>query len=688
VTTDLDSPGQNPRQLALQARARNDWAAAYDILRAADGASALGAGDLELLAECARFSGHPQAIAEPLERAHRQHAARGDHEGAARTALALCVAHGDQCRYALAASWRSRAEEFVAQVPEGPIHALWQWFEARRHGEQGDREAQERAAVQCLELARAHGDRGVEALALIELGHTATARGDTRTALDALDRATSFALGGEIGPFESGLVICNAIFASRSRGEWDRACEWTEFSTRWVQRTNVAYFPGLCRVHRSEVLRVRGELQAAAHESEQAALRLRSTLPRWESYAQAELGEVRRRLGDLAGALQAFRRALELGWEAQPGMALLLLAQGDPAAAFRSLGRFCASPAPTLLCADRAALLSARVTVALAAGEVAAAAAAAADLAAVAGRDDALPWDRAAAARARGELALQRGDAADAVAALTEARLLWAELEAPYELAICRFVLARALAAAGDRHGARIEGEIAARAFAGIGAAGDERQVQQWLAGAAATAATAGERSRAVAADLAAALRREGDTWQVTFAGRSVRLQDSVGVQYLARLLAAPEQNCWAVELAGSSSAGDGTRPVDVGGGGDLIDAEARAAYRDRLRELQEELAEARECADEAAAERITAEMDQLTRHLASALGLQGRPRRLGGAVERARQSVTKALRSVLRRVAAEHGELGHYLRATIRTGTACRFEPDPRHPVRWVVTL
>src|SRR5690606_20938747 len=135
VTHDVGSPGGDVLQRALQARAANDWTAAWQILCAADATAPLGAGEHELLAECARFAGHADAIADPLERAHRLHAAAGDDEGAARTAFALCVAHSDQCRYAAAASWRVRADDFVAKLPEGRIHALQAWFEARRHGE-------------------------------------------------------------------------------------------------------------------------------------------------------------------------------------------------------------------------------------------------------------------------------------------------------------------------------------------------------------------------------------------------------------------------------------------------------------------------------------------------------------------------------------------------------------------------
>ena len=669
-----------PVDEARSAIQQNDWSTAFRLLSAADGLDGgLSPGDLELLAESSRFSGNPEQIVDPLERAHQRFVRDGDVESAARTALSLSLANADQCQLAAAASWWTRASELVTGLEEGPVLASYHWFASRRHGENGERAAQEDAAHRALEIASRTGDRNTEALALIELGHVATAAGESAAALDLMDRATALALAGEIGLFESGMVFCNAIFSSRSRGEWDRACEWTDSATRWVQRKRVAYFPGLCRVHRAEVLRVRGMLEAAEYESAEAARQLHATLPRWECYAQAELGEVRRRRGDHAGAMQAFRRALEIGWEPQPGMALLLFAQGDPLAAHQSLERFCGHPAPTLMCEDRSNLLAARVTVALAAGAVEVAQAALLALAAAGDADDSLPWDRAVHAQARGELALRAG-AEDAIADLTEARHLWAELEAPYELATSRLLLARALLAQGDSVGAELESQLARGLFENLGARFDAMRAKTWLEG-----LPAGPRSAAPVRVDEASIRCEGDTWAVTFEGVTTRIRRSLGVEYLARLLGEPEVNHWAVDLV-AGQAGVDSAPIDRDTGAEVLDEEARRAYRDRLRELQVELDEARELGRADRVEAAQSEMDTLTRHLAAAVGIGGRSRRMGGAAERARQSVTKALRGVVKRLAEEHAALGHYLEATIRTGIACRFEPDPRYPVCWTV--
>jgi hypothetical protein len=178
---------------------------------------------------------------------------------------------------------------------------------------------------------------------------------------------------------------------------------------------------------------------------------------------------------------------------------------------------------------------------------------------------------------------------------------------------------------------------------------------------------------------------REGDYWSVRFLGRVVRIRDGRGVAYLAALLARPGESLWAIELAAGSAAA-GSRAADLGDAGPVLDAAARQQYARRLRELEEELEDARAAADAGRVEAARSEMDALGQQLAAAIGLGGHGRRTGAAAERARQSVTKAIRGVLRRLAAEHPALGEHLQACVRTGTACVFAPDRRQPVTWTV--
>jgi len=663
---------------SLHARARaayerRDWERAFELLDTADEQGTLGPEELELLAACARWAGRPDRIVDPLERAHAGHARLGDSEAAIRTALSLCLANSDAGKGGVASTWLTRAGELVRAADDGPSHGSYALFLARARGSEGDVDGQAEAARRALDHAQRHEDKNVEAQAAIELAHVATIRGQRRETLAAIEHAMAIVLGGETGVLETGLVYCNAIWALRRCGEWGRAHEWTDSANRWQHREQVAYFPGLCRVHRAEVLRIRGELAAAEHEATEASSLLAVAIPKFVVVALSELGEIRRRRGDLPGAMDAFRAALEGGWDPQPGLALAVLAQGDPQAAHRGLERMLGNPQPTRLCEDRGNLLAGRVTVAIAAGALDVAEQAVTELEALASAS-ATAWDEATSAQARGELELAQNDARAAVEHLSRARSIWAGLDAPYELATCREILARALVADGDRVGATLELEACASGFERIGANLYKDRARARLGVRPANAQSTSE----------ASLRREGDYWSLTFERRIVRVKHSRGAGYLAHLLANPGQDCWAIDLAGGKR--QPGKAADPGDAGEVLDDEARASYRRRLDELREELEEARANHDIGRAEHLTGEMDELGRQLAAAIGLGGRARRAGGAVERARQSVTKAIRGTIKKLGGEHEPLGRYLELAISTGIACRFDPVPRHPVRWRV--
>jgi AAA ATPase domain len=197
-----------------------------------------------------------------------------------------------------------------------------------------------------------------------------------------------------------------------------------------------------------------------------------------------------------------------------------------------------------------------------------------------------------------------------------------------------------------------------------------------------------------------ACLRREGDVWTFELDQRSVRLRDSKGLRCLAVLLANPGAEIYAAELArpGEGSdprAGDQARAEGLSlrtaasdDAGPLLDAEAKSAYRRRLEELHEELDEAESFNDPERAAGAREEIDFLTRELAGAVGLGGRDRKAASNPERARVSVTKAIRATIKRVGEHDPELGHELGVTIRTGTFCTYQPDPRRPLVWRVDL
>ncbi|MFJ3789418.1 ATP-binding protein [Kitasatospora sp. NPDC090091] len=210
--------------------------------------------------------------------------------------------------------------------------------------------------------------------------------------------------------------------------------------------------------------------------------------------------------------------------------------------------------------------------------------------------------------------------------------------------------------------------------------------------------APAGEAGPEAAAPDGQVFRRQGELWQLRYAGEEVRLADSKGLRDLAALLSRPGTPVPALDLAAASAPASAPppapsaarqgaaeagaelhRPADTG---ELIDATARAAYRRRLHELDEESAEADAAGDAERSARIAVERDALVGQLSAAYGLGGRPRRTGSAAERARTAVTARIRAAIDRISRAHPPLGRHLANAVRTGTLCVYEPE--QPVHW----
>ena len=174
--------------------------------------------------------------------------------------------------------------------------------------------------------------------------------------------------------------------------------------------------------------------------------------------------------------------------------------------------------------------------------------------------------------------------------------------------------------------------------------------------------------------------RGEGDYWSLAFDGHTVRLRDQKGLHYLARLLGAPAREFHALDLVAVE------RSPDTGDAGVMLDAQAKGAYRRRLAEIEEDIEEAQVAGDGERAAQATVERDFLARELGRAVGLGGRDRRASSDSERARASVTRAIRQAMTRIQEHHATLGEHLDRTIRTGTTCGYLPDPRVGAEWKV--
>jgi hypothetical protein len=188
---------------------------------------------------------------------------------------------------------------------------------------------------------------------------------------------------------------------------------------------------------------------------------------------------------------------------------------------------------------------------------------------------------------------------------------------------------------------------------------------------------------------------REGEFWTIVYENTTSRLKDSKGLRYLAMLLARPGTEVHSLELVSAvEGATRGGRRATIDGDGfapevglEVLDATAKTQYRRRIEDLQSEIDEAIENNDPERQTRAQDEMDAILQQLSAAVGLGGRDRKSASPAERARLSVTKAVRSALKRISSGDPRLAAHLENALRTGVFCSYQPDPRVPVSWEIS-
>jgi tetratricopeptide (TPR) repeat protein len=283
---------------------------------------------------------------------------------------------------------------------------------------------------------------------------------------------------------------------------------------------------------------------------------------------------------------------------------------------------------------------------------------------------------------------LERWD--EAFAHFEDAIALCRRLGARPYLARTEYEYGRALIARGDRARARELIASARRTAEELGMPGlvhlaDTRLAEIDGATVGAPPAHAAETKptpRPAPAAVAAApfsFAREGEYWAVTHAGATFRLKDSLGIQYLVRLLDAPGREIHVLDLTGERAAGGAgvNEAIDTGDAGELLDDEARRAYQRRLEDLEETVAEAESFGDAVRAATAREEIEMLGAELGRAVGLGGRARRAGGAAERARSAVQRRIKNAIERVGEHDKGLAALLGRTVRTGNYCIYRPD-----------
>jgi class 3 adenylate cyclase len=504
---------------AREALERHAWGEAYECFIRADAEGALGGADLEALADAAWFTAHVDVGIEARERAFAAYSAEGDRVRAAGLAIRLAREYVYRGDASIGSAWMRRGERLLEGQKESAPHgylAIRRSEDAKAAGDVST------AVVEAEEAVRIGGqvrDADLLATALTLLGSIRIASGDTADGFALMEEATIAAVNGELSPFVTGVTYCTMIAACRDLTDYRRASEWTEATERWCERQSVSGFPGVCRVHRAEVVALSGAWERAEAELRRATDELvgyHAAPPISDGFYA--IGEIRLRMGDLDGAEEALRQAHAFGRSPEPAMALIRLARGRPRAALGSI-----TAATELLTWDRLGrtkLLPAEVEIAVAAGDLSLARRAAEEL-----RDLVETYDSTALQaqqhEALGRVLVAEGQHAEAAAEIRAAIGRWREVAAPYEVARTRALLALALRPTDDQ-GADLELGAALDEFRRLGATLD---------------ADAAERALQVAADRRAGPVQVRRTFMFTDIVGSTNLAQALGDESWERLL-------------------------------------------------------------------------------------------------------------------------------------------------------
>ncbi len=456
---------------AREAAERHAWREAFDAYSRVDAAE-LTPEDLERFADASWWTGKLDRAIGLRERAFARYTAAGETHGAARLALTLSWDHSGRGAFAVSNGWFANAGRLLEGQPESLEHGFLALTRAvNAMFAEGDLPAAIAEFDRAFGIAERLRDRDTQAISLSGKGRALIKGGQVEQGLALLDEATASASCGELRPYSTGLVYCITISSCQDLGDYRRAAEWTEEANRWCDRLDVTGFPGACRIHRAEVMRLRGDWPAAEAQAVTACEELLDFDRSITANGYHEIGEIRRQRGDFAAAEEAYAKANELGRDPQPGLALLRLAEGKVDAAVAGIRRALGDIQDPLA---RLRRLPAQVEIAVAAGDLKTARAAADELEGIVdafkiGERRAVAFD-ATVHFSSGQIKLAEKDNEGAVRCLQRARDEWQRVGAPYEIAEARMLLGIAFRRLGDEHAATAELEPALATFERLGA--------------------------------------------------------------------------------------------------------------------------------------------------------------------------------------------------------------------------
>jgi class 3 adenylate cyclase len=461
----------DPLGAGREAFVRHAWQEAFELLTRADAAEGLAGPDLESLATAAFFAGRADLRMPTLERAFAAYQQQGEVIRAAFIAVEVASAFGLRGKTSVASAWARRAERLLDGHAESYAHGFVALIKSDLAKAAGDIPRALELAANAVAIGKRTGHQDLYAYALTTQATLRIATGAIGEGIGLLEEAAIDAVNGELSPLRAGITACQMIAACRDLTDYRRASEWIEMTDRWCEIESVHGFPGVCRLHRAEVVAVQGSWQLAIEELQRAIEELRrfDAIPVMADGLYA-IGDIRRLQGDFEGAEEVLREAHALGRSPQPALALIRLESGKVKSAAAAIEAALAESSWDAMA--RLRLLGAQVEIALKVGDLDRAQVAVEQLTELV-EAASPPALRAGLAYARGRVLLADGDEVGSVRELRAALKLWREVGSLYEIARTRAALSRALRASGDDDDADLELHAARDEFERLGAEPD-----------------------------------------------------------------------------------------------------------------------------------------------------------------------------------------------------------------------
>jgi DNA-binding CsgD family transcriptional regulator len=477
-----------PTPALVQGRAafaERTWSEAYARLSAADHAQSLEPADLEQLATVAALVGEDAHALAIWTRAHHQLVDQGRIERAARCGFWLSLSLLLAGEVARSTGWHARSQRLLKGREDGCAEAGYGLVVTGLLAMgKGDAERAGAGFERALALAERFGDADLLVLGLLGLGQSLIQSGRSAEGVARLDEAMVAVTSGEVSPVLTGITYCAVILTCQGIFDLRRAREWTTQLDAWCSsQPDLVPYRGQCLVHRSEILQLAGDWPQALAEVTSARDHLAGRSEAVVGRAFYQQGELHRLRGEFARADAMYREAGRHGFEPQPGMSLLRLAEGKPdaaAAAIRGVADQAGTGPRPVAGSLRPKLLGAYVEILLAAGDLDGARAAADELTRVAAALDA-PLLLATSAQATGAVLFAEGEPQAALATLRNAWGLWQQLAVPYEAARARVLIGRVCRRLADHDTAKMHFDAARSVLERLGAATELAELERLM---------------------------------------------------------------------------------------------------------------------------------------------------------------------------------------------------------------